>query len=79
MTIGAAALWFVWMAAKGLAMLTARLAVWPGQPARRRPPAPTMHACPDPVCRSANPADANFCRQCGRMLRRTDPNACCTP
>ena len=67
--------WFVAMLVKGVLMLFVKLPTSllsePGPPAP--PPAePSLFVCPDPVCRSVNPREASFCRQCGRMFKRPD-------
>lgn len=60
-------LWLAFHAVRFVAMLLFGWR-WGGEegatPAPRR-----LRACPDPVCRSVNPIHANYCRQCGRVLR----------
>ncbi len=72
--------WFVAMLVKGALLIFARLPI--GADPSRAPALPPNAAtppavsasfvCPDPVCRSVNPCEASFCRQCGRMFKRPD-------
>ena len=70
MTAVAFVFWFGYVAVKGLVMLLAKLAIWP-LAGGAEPTSPRRLPCPDPVCRSVNPPGANYCRQCGRVLRHS--------
>ena len=67
MTAVAFVLWVGWLTAKAFVMIATRLSIWPSRRAVRTSE-PAKRACPDPVCRTVNPAAARFCRHCGRML-----------
>lgn len=69
MTAIAFVLWLAWLLVKGVAVIVAKLAIWPAGGRPVLPEAPTRRACPDPVCRAINPTEARFCRQCGRMFQ----------
>ena len=62
-----------------IVILIMRLLMFPGGARgcsrKARVSAPGHIACLDPVCRTVNPAQARFCRQCGRMLRVSVPRA----
>ena len=69
--------WFVAMLVKGLlAIFTYLPPCASGKRSRALPPSVSTEsatfACPDPVCRSINPREAAFCRQCGRMFKRPE-------
>ena len=73
MTAVAFVLWIGWLTMKGLVVIATRLSIWPGRRASSGSSEPAKRACPDPVCRTVNPAAARYCRHCGRMLTPPRP------
>ena len=67
--------WFGVMLVRGMIAIVTYLPLV-RRPRPEVPPAaaagPALFACPDPVCRSINPREASFCRQCGRMFKRPE-------
>ena len=70
-------IWAAYHAVRVFAAVLARMALTPrggriecaSNPSAQ--PDPRSLACADPVCRTINPENARFCRQCGRMIRKT--------